>query len=154
MVRLGTDGYGWCGWVRMVRLGTDGAVVLKKGRISFEVSQTQIYYKNPLLNFETLLLSMFSKRCRFEAGSATLDAEGFLHVLSGCRCISFRDTRLAVDLIPRHFPVHIHLDDQLVAFAIHGREVGCRPELCPATGLHPRTLESVAVSGTAGLSLA
>ena len=33
---------------------------------------------------------------RFEAGSATLDAEGFLHALSGCRCISFRrrDLRL------------------------------------------------------------
>ena len=27
--------------------------------ISLEVSQVQIYYKNPLFNFETLLLSMF-----------------------------------------------------------------------------------------------
>ena len=87
---------------------------------------------------------MFSKRCRFETGSATLDAEGFLHVLNGCRCISFRDTRLADDIVPRYFPVDVHLDDQFVAFAIHGREVGCRPKLFPATGLHTRTLESVA----------
>ena len=55
---------------------------------------------------------------RFEAGNATLDAEGLLHALRGCRYISFRNTRLADDLIPRHFPVTIHLDDQVVAFTM------------------------------------
>ena len=48
---------------------------------------------------------------RFEAGSATLDAEGLLHARSGCRYISFRNTQLVDDLIPRHFPVPIHLDE-------------------------------------------
>ena len=73
-----------------------------------------------------------------------LDTEGFLHVLDGRRCITFRYAQLADDLLPCHFLDPIGLDQQLIAFASHGSEGSCGPAPLPAAGLHTRSLERLA----------